>query len=68
MTILGNGGPKKINPKENECFLIGRKLKIGPIDFTLQPIWRGGPKNQPNRKTSASLLVVSSKMAPLISH
>jgi hypothetical protein len=104
MTILGKGGgPKKSTPPENKCFLIGHKLKIGPIDFTLEPVRRegpkkstqpehkcfligrklkigpidftletirqgGGPKNQPNRNTSAFLLVVCSKLAPLNSH
>jgi hypothetical protein len=38
-------GPKKKSTQpENKCFLIGRKLKIGPTDFTLEPIRQRGPK------------------------
>jgi hypothetical protein len=68
MTILGKGGPKKINPTENKCFLIGRKLKLAPLISHYSPFGEGAQKINPKQKTSASLLVVSSKMAPLISH
>jgi len=68
MTILSRGPKKKSTQSENKCFLIGRKLKIGPIDFTLEPIRQLGPKKSTQPEKSAFLLVTSSKLAPLISH
>lgn len=67
MTILGGGAQKNSIQQENKCFLIGRMLKIGPIDFTLEPIRQGDPKtiNPTQPKNKCFLIGRKLKIGPI---
>jgi len=58
-------GPNKSTQPGNKCFLIGHKLKIGPIGFTLVPIRQGGPKKSTPSENKCFLIGCKLKIGPI---
>jgi hypothetical protein len=66
MAILGRGGAqKKSTQPENKCFLIGCKLKISPIGFTLEVVRRGGPNKSTQPEHKCFLIGRKLKIGPI---